>query len=396
MILHKQFVPAIGLGLNPRRASFLFLLAALLLLLLAAAPSAQAQGSRCTLIDGWWSFMMPSSGYMKGTYPMYRNSNCSPPSTGSIRFGKYGSVEDRRREDAIAKCKRHTGFSKMDVGPSGLFWSCKPIFDSDGGSGSGSSTGRGNFYVKPEIRASKLPLGSVTVKAELGLNSGIQFQRFDHYAVGVKSVVDRGILDVVDVWGQAAQNFEVCFPQAGAIVFLDASTSPRSLVEVESFARDGYTCGAMNRAGTMVLVKGSSSAESSHALAQEFIDSTTDPISSAIALDGCTVTSAHNLNLREAPWAAKITVLPKHTSVPASARTESWYRVRYTPTESEGDEADTKVESVEGWISAWLSEAEGDCDWRSDDEDSPALASSEITPLDDAISVASLVRGLEL
>ena len=152
------------------------------------------------------------------------------------------------------------------------------------------------------------------VTAELGLNSGIQFQRFDHYAVGEQSVVDRGILDVVDVWGQAAQNYEVCFPQAGAIVFLDAATSPRSLVEVSSYTRDGYTCGAMNRAGTMVLVNGSGSAQSSNALAQAFIDSTTDAVSSAIVLDNCSVSSAHNLNLRRSPGARKS---PSCRSIPA-------------------------------------------------------------------------------
>ena len=199
-----------------------------------------------------------------------------------------------------------------------------------------------------------------------------------------------------NVWGQAAQNFEVCFPQAGAIVFLDAATSPRSVVEVESFVRDGYTCGVMNRAGTMVLVEGPTSASpESESLAQEFIDATTDPVSSAIALENCSVASVHNLNLREEPWGVKITVLPKNTSVPATARTESWYRVRFTAVEAGGDDTEADAEEIEGWISAWLSDGDGDCDWRSDDEDTPALASSEVAP-EDELSVASLARGLGL
>ena len=284
----------------------------------------------------------------------------------------------------------------MDVRPVGYRWSCRPIFGSSDGSSADGSDGSA-WYEPPEIHVSKLPLGSVTVKAELGLNSGIQFQRYDHYAVGVQSVVDRGILDVVDVWGQASQNFEVCFPQEGAIVFVDSTTTPRNVVDVNSFVRDGNTCGAMNRAGQMVLVKGSSAAPSNadSALAQEFIDSTTDPVSSAIALENCSVSSPHNLNLREEPWGVKITVLPKNTSVPATARTESWYRVRYVETEAEGDETESSAEAIEGWISAWLSEGEGDCDWQSDDEDGPALASSEVTP-DEEISVAALVYKLSL
>ena len=377
MLLNKQFSHGIGWRMEHKFLSFIFVLAALVWLHMAAAPSAQAQRGQCVLYNARFYYRHPESGYIRGTHSLYTNSSCTPPSSATINYGKYGSVDSFTAEEAVAKCKRHLGFSNMQVAPGGLRWWCKPISGSGGGSGSGSSSGGSAFYVKPEIQASKLPLGSIMVNAELGLNSGIQFQRFDHYAVGEQSVVDRGILDVVDVWGQAAQNYEVCFPQAGAIVFLDAATSPRSLIEVDSYTRDGYTCGAMNRAGTMVLVKGTSPAPSSNTLAQEFIDSTTDPVSSAIALDNCSVSSAHNLNLREDPWGAKITVLPKHTSVPATARTESWYRVRFVETEAGADEADTSAEAIEGWISAWLSEGEGDCTWQSDDEDSPALASSE-------------------
>ncbi len=91
----------------------------------------------------------------------------------------------------------------------------------------------------------------------------------------------------------------------------------------------------------------------------------------------------------------KITVLPKNTSVPATARTESWYRVRFAEAEAETDGTESSAEAIEGWISAWLSEGEGDCDWQSDDEDSPALASSDVTP-DEEISVAALVYKLSL
>ena len=143
--------------------------------------------------------------------------------------------------------------------------------------------------------------------------SGIQFQRFDHYAVGDKSVADMGILDVVDVWGNADQYYEVCFPQAGRVIFLDAASSPRSVVHIDNFEKDGHTCGAMDRAGTMVLVKtsGGSSAKSERdqALVQQFIDSTKDAVDSATDLDNCRVTPEHNLNLRETPWGEIIIVV---------------------------------------------------------------------------------------
>lgn len=396
MFVQRQFMRKVGARIDPERLALVFLLAAVVALLLAAAPSAQAQG-RCTPLR-YPDYVRLTSTYMKGTHPIYRNNSCSPPSRGSVNFGKYGTVMGGSRQSAIATCIARTGISKMTAGPVySTGWSCKPLTGS-GKSGSGAADGDGSFeseYRQPEIQASKLPLGSVMVSAELGLNSGIQFQRFDHYAVGVQSVADRGILDVVDVWGQTSQNFEVCFPQAGAIVFLDAATSPRSVVEVDSYVRDGYTCGAMNRAGTLVLVKSSSPPKSSQALAQEFINSTTDPLSSAIDLEDCRVSSAHNLNLREEPWGDKITVLPKDTSVPAIARTESWYKVSYAQADAERDESDISDPAIEGWISAWLSQGDGDCQWRSDDEDSPALASSDNDP-DEDLSIASAVRELGL
>ena len=395
MYFHRRFVREVGLRMDPERLSLLILLAALLMLLLAAAPGAQAQG-RCRIYNSGWYFRM-SGGYIKGDLPLYDNSSCTPPSYGGSSAGKYGMVDDWDREAAIRSCIKHTGIKNMRVSPHGaLFWSCKPIKDSDGDSGSGFGALGSANYRRREIQTSKLRLGSVKVSAELGLNSGIIFERYDHYAVGVQSVVDRGILDVVNVWGQASQNYEVCFPQAGAIVFVDAATSPRKVIDLDSYARDGFTCGAMNRAGQFVLVKGSTPSSSNDALARAFIDATNDDASSAIDLENCNVSSTHNLNLRDDPWGEKITVVPKHTSVPASARTESWYRVRFTEAAEEADDAENSAETFEGWISAWLSEGDGDCDWRSDDADSPALASSEITPPEEELSIASIVRELGL
>ncbi len=389
MNLQRRLLRGGGLRIDPERLSLLILLAALLTLLLAAAPGAQAQG-RCRAY-GPGQYIKMSGGYIRGSYNFFADSSCTRRSDWWINFGKYGAVDDWDRDAAIRSCIRRTGIDNMRVSPRGaLFWSCKPIKDSDGDSGDGLRD-YGNFR-RREIQTSKLPLGSVKVTAELGLNSGIIFERFDHYAVGVQSVVDRGILDVVNVWGQASQNYEVCFPQSGAIVFVDAATSPRKVTELATDARDGYTCGAMNRAGQVVLVKGSGPSPASDALAQAFIDATNDDASSAVNLEDCSVSSAHNLNLRDDPWGEKITVVPKHTSVQASARTESWYRVRFTEATAEADDAETSVVSNEGWIAAWLSEGDGDCDWQSDDTESPALASSEITPPEEELSIASLAR----
>ena len=373
-----------------RRLGQAVLMAALFLLLLALAPSAQAQGS-CAVFSSNAFFRLPSSGFIRGTQPFYPTRECAPPSRGSISFGKYGSATDRDRQAAIASCNRHNGSSNMTVGRFGGFWSCRLASNSDSGSsgGGGSGSGSGSRNSRRRIAPQQLPLASVRVSAELGMNSGIQFQRFTHYAVGIQSVADMGILDVVDVWGNANQNYEVCFPLSGEIVFLDAATSPRTVVSISWFVRDAYTCGAMDQAGTMVLVEGSTKSASNAALAQSFIDSTTDPVSSAIDLENCTVTPSHSLNLRAEPWGEKLDIVPKASTLTATARTQSWFKVSYTNAEAEESEGeDTQAAESEGWIAAWLSEVDGDCDWEADDDDSPALASTGFPAQDEHLGIA--------
>ena len=388
MFRPQNLVSDFGFHPGSKRLIQSILLAAMFLLLLAIAPSAQAQGRRCWIYNARATFWMPSSGYLSGTLPLFLNHDCTPPAEGTYSVGRDGIVLAGDAESAMRKCNRGNGY-RNTVRPlsSAGMWSCNPKSSSggsgSGGSGSGSGGGR---YSRRSIAPQQLPLTGVRVSAELGMNSGIQFQRFDHHAVGIQSVADMGILDVVDVWGNASQYFEVCFPQAGKIVFLNAATSPRTVVSVSNFSKDGYACAAMNRPGTMVLVKGSTQSASDAALVQRFIDSTKDPVSSAIDLANCTVTSSHNLNLREEPWGEKLDIVPKASTLTATARTQSWFKVSYTNAEAEESEGeDTQAAESEGWIAAWLSEVDGDCDWEADDDDSPALASSQ---QDEDLSIA--------
>ena len=87
--------------------------------------SAQAQG-RCKVHSYPFYFKMSGS-YISGTHPLYTNNSCTPPSNGTISFGKYGVVDVWDRQAAIRKCISHTGISNMSVGPFGAtMWSCKP------------------------------------------------------------------------------------------------------------------------------------------------------------------------------------------------------------------------------------------------------------------------------
>ncbi len=168
-----------------------------------------------------------------------------------------------------------------------------------------------------------------------GMRSGIQFQRLGAAGVGIQSVLDLGFLDAVDVWGNVAAGVEVCFPKVGGIVFLDASTSPRTVTTVAQYSRPGLTCAALNRAGTVVLVAG---------LAPP--DSTTGS-AAATPLSGCLVTSTHVLNLRASAGGEVIGYVPQNASLTALSRTPGWFQV-----DNNG---------VIGWISADYVTMSGAC-----------------------------------
>ena len=179
-------------------------------------------------------------------------------------------------------------------------------------------------------------------------------------------MVDRGILDWLMSGSSRAKLRGLL--ASGAIVFLDAATSPRSVVEVDSSPADGYTCGVMNRAGTMVLVKGSTASPESESLAQEFIDATTDPVSSAMpwriaVFRSTTSTCGKSLG-------SEVTVLPKNTSV--TARTDpgiasATRRSRQRATMLSRRRGDRRLDRPGSRMA--MATAIG-----SDDEDTPALA----------------------
>ena len=94
----------------------------------------------------------------------------------------------------------------------------------------------------------------VAVRATYGMRSGVQCQRLDGGGIGIQSIVDAGFIEAVDIWGYVEQGVEVCFPQAGALLFLDARTAPRAIVPLESTIVSGMTCGAISTPGSIVLV----------------------------------------------------------------------------------------------------------------------------------------------
>ena len=125
---------------------------------------------------------------------------------------------------------------------------------------------------KPKRKQEKLPTATATprplattcidlnqatgiaVHATYGLGSGVQCQRLDGGGIGVQAIVDAGFIDAVDVWGYVEQGVEVCFPQAGELLFLDARMMPRAITPLASTIVNGMTCGAVETPGSIVLV----------------------------------------------------------------------------------------------------------------------------------------------
>ena len=94
----------------------------------------------------------------------------------------------------------------------------------------------------------------IAVSATYGLTSGIQCQRLNGAGIGIQSIIDAGFIDAVDIWGYVDQGVEVCFPQAGRILFLDARTMPRAITPLESTVVNGMTCAPISSPGSLILM----------------------------------------------------------------------------------------------------------------------------------------------
>lgn len=227
----------------------------------------------------------------------------------------------------------------------GNSWRCFYIKGRSGGVSDGSS-GSSIPICNSDIN---LPLTGLRLHAFDGMNSGIQFRRLNNCGVGDPAVFEMGFLDAVDVWSNIGSGFSVCFPQAGRIVFLDAATSPRTLIEIDNVIDQGQPCAAMDRAGTMVLVKTQAGTTTAPTTSTTRRPGTNDTVDDAIELEECTVTPRVNLRLRARPWGKILDVMPSNSELLATARTKSWFKVAY--------------EETEGWSAAWLISSDANCDW---------------------------------
>ena len=110
---------------------------------------------------------------------------------------------------------------------------------------------------RPAYAASYVALQTetgMTFEAAYGLESGVHFRQLDGGGIGVQSIIDAGPLAALDVYGYVEQGVEVCFPQIGRVIFLDARTMPRAITTLPATVRDGMTCVYLNSPGSLVLL----------------------------------------------------------------------------------------------------------------------------------------------
>ena len=143
-------------------------------------------------------------------------------------------------------------------------------------------------------------------------------------------LMNAGIKVAVAVWGRTEAGVEVCFPGDGSLVFMDTSVSPPAVSRLSLYALGDLTCGRFAQSGTVVHVA---------ALGEV----------SSIPLTDCTVTTANVLRLRDAAGGQQIKALvPFRVTLPAKARTASWFFVEFM--------------GIDGWISAGYVQTEGVCE----------------------------------
>lgn len=180
--------------------------------------------------------------------------------------------------------------------------------------GKRAGSGRGGWASLPASDScDKLP----PRVAVFGNVYGTECQMVSEAGIGKANVLARGFKDAVDVWSYVNGGMEVCFRNSGWLVFLDAAYAPRMVVELESFERDGMTCGAIDSAGTVTLVR--SAPRQQHAL----------PTFESIPLSDCQIKLAETLFLRAAPAGEIIGLVWLYSEVPAFEINGDWYKVEF-------------------------------------------------------------------
>ncbi len=133
------------------------------------------------------------------------------------------------------------------------------------------------------------------------------------------------------------QPITVCLSGSGSLLYRDATGIPRVVTTLSAYSQDGFTCGSIPNAGTVILVN------SSAAPAAEI------STNAATTLAFCPVTTTRIVNLRGEPntSAQILNVVPYNIVLHASAKSGDWYQVVF--------------ENDQGWINAQFLNVDASC-----------------------------------
>lgn len=149
--------------------------------------------------------------------------------------------------------------------------------------------------------------------------SNVNCTHLDYAGLGNQILVDSGALQAVDIFGWVANPLTVCFQHdTGAIVLLDAATSPRNIVPLKTWTDGNEKCAYVDRAGSAVLMP----------LAFFTSGVVADPI---WTISDCSVTTTEILNLREHPntTSGVVANVLQNVTLTADQHSTRFYRVNY-------------------------------------------------------------------
>ena len=180
--------------------------------------------------------------------------------------------------------------------------------------------------VRPRVETCPSLPDSIIV---LGYEENTQCQVIDEAGIGRLDLIQRGMVAAVDVWNSVPARVEVCFRNSGSLVFLDAAYAPRMVMNLESYERDGMTCGIIDRAGTVILVASAPPANTPATQPDAQPETVSLPTFEVITLSDCQIKLVETLFLRAAPGGEIIDIVWLNSEVPAFEINGYWYKVEF-------------------------------------------------------------------
>ena len=158
--------------------------------------------------------------------------------------------------------------------------------------------------------------------------TGTQCRMVGAAGVGRADLIERGVIDAVDVWSYVNGGLEVCFRNSGALVFLDAAYAPRMLMALESFQRDGMTCGRIDRPGTVALLREAATPAPEPQPTAEPTENAL-PLYDSIPQSDCQIKLEETLFLRAEPGGEIIGLVWLFSEVPVFEIHGDWYKIEF-------------------------------------------------------------------